>query len=113
VIGTIDEYWARGDWIGEVNDKEITQRIRSRQWARRDARRDARWMAVRDELHREYKAGNFQCDNWPGRWQPNEADFKDDAAPYWFYRMTRREWIATTKSRSEWVATFHHQRRGD
>lgn len=86
VIGSIDEYWARGEWFGEVNDKEITQRIRSRQWARREARRDARWMTVRDELHMEYKAGNFQCDSWPGRWQPNEADFSDDAAPYWFYQ---------------------------
>jgi hypothetical protein len=86
VIGSIDEYWARGDWIGEVNSQEITQRIRTRQWARRDARRDTRWMAVRDDLHREYKAGNFQCDSWPGRWLPNEADFSDDGAPYWFYQ---------------------------
>ncbi|GFZ50460.1 hypothetical protein JCM24511_08217 [Saitozyma sp. JCM 24511] len=102
VIGSIDEYWAQGDWFGEVNDKEITQRIRSRQWARWEARRDARWMTVRDELHMEYKAGNFQCDSWPAKeslreqfeageleddvWPPEREDFEETEAPYWFYR---------------------------
>jgi hypothetical protein len=82
IVGTIDEYWAGRDWLGEVNDEEIVSRIGHRQWERKEARRNARWMVSREGLRAQFEAGELEVGGWP----PKQGDFEWNKAPFWFYR---------------------------